>query len=153
VLFKSPGWPVWPREASVVAATLRCEATGAVRLLVRSVELPNLDAPEGYIRAQVSCCGFELRHAATAATAAAAANGSGSNGSSSSHNNGIGSGGGGEASGSTQVRCLNIIEPNAGARVSTMGLGASSLTEPDRVLAVARLRVLAAPLQRPGGVK
>ena len=36
-----------------------------------------------------------------------------------------------------------MIEPNAGARVSTMGLGASSLTEPDRVLAAAISRAIA----------
>ena len=58
-LYKSPAWPVGPRETCTVRLTARRPADGAVRQVQRSVNVPGVNTPSGYVRATLGCGGYE----------------------------------------------------------------------------------------------
>ena len=58
-LYKSPAWPVGPRETCTVKLIARRARDGALRILQRSVELEGVTPPPGYVRATLGCGGFE----------------------------------------------------------------------------------------------
>ena len=67
-LYRSPAWPVGPRESCTVRLKARRVSDGAVINLQRSVELPGVVPPKGYTRITLSCGGYELVQTADGGT-------------------------------------------------------------------------------------
>jgi len=59
-LYRSPAWPVAPRESCTVMVKMRCLADGGVRLLHRSFDFPGCTPPEGYVRVSLDVGGYSL---------------------------------------------------------------------------------------------
>jgi len=59
-LYKSPAWPVGPRESCTVTLKLRHSKTGALRVVQRSIDLPGCEPPSGYTRVSLICGGYAL---------------------------------------------------------------------------------------------
>ena len=58
-LYKSPAWPVGPRDFYGVRATLRRPTDGAVRVVLRSALAASFPSPSGYTRSTVECGGYD----------------------------------------------------------------------------------------------
>jgi len=58
-LYKSPAWPVGPRELCAVRAVVRRQSDGAIRLMYRSADVPGVAPPAGYVRMSLTCGGYE----------------------------------------------------------------------------------------------
>jgi len=59
-LYRSPAWPVSPRESCTLMLQLRNKADGSFRLLQRSVAVPGCETPSGYTRITLAVGGFNL---------------------------------------------------------------------------------------------
>ena len=59
-LFRSPAFPIAPRECLAVRAVFRRDSDGAHVELQRSVEVPGVAPPKGYVRATCDIGGFEF---------------------------------------------------------------------------------------------
>jgi hypothetical protein len=58
-LYRSPAWPVAPRESCVVKMKARRAADGALIQVQRSVDVPGVVPPAGYTRVTLDCGGYE----------------------------------------------------------------------------------------------
>lgn len=71
-LYKSPAWPVGPRELCAVRTVVRRQSDGAIRVMLRSADVPGVTPPAGYVRLNLTCGGYEAR-ATSAATSSSSA--------------------------------------------------------------------------------
>lgn len=58
-LYKSPAFPIAPRESCAVKLTVRRAADGAFRTVQRSVDVPGVAPPSGYVRVRLTCGGYD----------------------------------------------------------------------------------------------
>jgi len=59
-LYRSPAWPVSPRESCTLVINMRSRADGAYRTLQRSIDVPGCVPPAGYTRVSLAVGGFAL---------------------------------------------------------------------------------------------
>jgi len=59
-LYKSPAWPVGPREAATLKLIVRSPSSGETRVIQRSIDVPGCETPTGYVRLKLDCGGFSL---------------------------------------------------------------------------------------------
>jgi len=59
-LYKSPAWPVGPREAVTLKLIVRSPSSGETRVIQRSIDVPGCETPTGYVRLKLDCGGFSL---------------------------------------------------------------------------------------------
>ena len=57
--YRSPAWPVGPREMCGVRVIARRVSDGAIRVALRSVDVPGCRVPSGYTRMALECGGYE----------------------------------------------------------------------------------------------
>jgi len=57
--YKSPAWPVGPREMCGVKVVARRTSDGALRVALRSVDVPGCRVPAGHTRTHLTCGGYE----------------------------------------------------------------------------------------------
>ena len=60
-LYKSPAWPVGPRESCTVKLTARRTMDGALQTIQRSVDVPGVEPPSGYVRVNLTCGGYDIK--------------------------------------------------------------------------------------------
>ena len=58
-LYESPAWPVVPRETCTIKMKARRTSDGARATVQRSIDLPWVAVPKGFVRATVGCGGYE----------------------------------------------------------------------------------------------
>ena len=61
-LFKSPAWPVGPREMVTIRLQARRTIDGSIRAIERSVDVPGVEPPAGYTRGTVTVGGYEFTY-------------------------------------------------------------------------------------------
>ena len=59
-LFKSPAWPVAPRDIVTVRLQARRTSDGTMRTIERSIDIPGVDSPSGYTRGTLMVGGYEF---------------------------------------------------------------------------------------------
>ena len=113
-LYKSPAWPVGPRELCAARAVARRTSDGAIRVVLASADVPGVTCPAGYVRMALTCGGYEAR--ATATTTSSSSSSSSS-------------------SPSTTFKYVNMVDPKGSVPSAVV-----RVTVPDRAMLVARVR-------------